>query len=887
VKALLILLIRLFPSGFRAQFGPDMAAQIAREHEHARARGGAMAVLFALTAALDLIGSALAERISPTWVDPSMTRHNTRAGWPMSGWIQDLKLAARGLKRTPGFTAIAIGTLGLAIGANAGIFSVVDTVLLRPLAFPESDRLVYIGASMPGTEMTGEFGVAQEFYVQYSERSELLDNVALFTQFTNTLRVDDRAERVWMSVATTSLFNTLGVAPALGRMPVEEDESRVMLISHALWTSWFGSDPEVIGRTFHAGGGDRTVIGVMGPEFRFPDDRVLLWIPSVVRVENIVPGRFGQPLVGRLAPGATEEALVAELTGLARELPERFGGSANYARLITHHRPVVRPLKEQVVGNVSTALWVLLGSVGIVLLIACVNVANLFLVRAERRQRDLAIRRAIGAGRGQLFRSQMTEALLVALAAGVLAVGLASAGVPALVRAAPPNIPRLGDVAITAPTLLFTLAVALVTALLCGLAPALRSARPRLASLRESSRGSTRRKNWGRDGLVVAQTALALVLLIGSGLLIRSFHQLRNVDPGYDTANIYTFQIAPEGASLTDGPSFARFHMDFMDRIRALPGVESVGVVENVPLDESVATLRFRTQEMAADPEAGTLLGRTFAGGDYYSTMGIAVLRGRAFVTADHVSEPGNVVISESAANQLWPGTDPIGRRLQLADADTWNTVVGVVEDVMQYTFRDSPLPLVYFPLVGPEPRSWAITSPAYVVKTSRAETIGPEILALVREAAPGAPMYRTYTMAGLAAGSMVQLSFTMLTLGITSMLALILGTVGLYGVLSYVVAERTREIGVRMALGAEASRVRRMVVAEGARVVVLGVAAGALVAALCTRALGTLLFEVGALDVTTFLAMSAAMVAVGLLASYVPARRASSVDPVESLREG
>lgn len=315
MKSLLILLIRLFPSGFRAQFGADMAAQITIEHEQARIRGGASAVVFAVTAALDLIGSALAERINPTWVDPSMQTNHKRAEWPMSGWIQDLQLATRGLKKTPGFTAIAIGTLGLAIGANAGIFSVVDTVLLRPLPFPESDRLVYIGASMPGTEMTGEFGVAQEFYVQYSERSALLENVTLFTMFTNTLRVDDRAERVWMSVATTSLFNTLGVAPALGRLPVVEDESRVMLISHALWTSWFGSDPEVIGRTFHAGGGDRTVIGVMGPEFRFPDDRVLLWIPSVVRVENIVPGRFGQGLVGRLAPGATQETLVAELAG--------------------------------------------------------------------------------------------------------------------------------------------------------------------------------------------------------------------------------------------------------------------------------------------------------------------------------------------------------------------------------------------------------------------------------------------------------------------------------------------------------------------------------------------------------------------------------------------
>jgi predicted permease len=383
----------------------------------------------------------------------------------------------------------------------------------------------------------------------------------------------------------------------------------------------------------------------------------------------------------------------------------------------------------------------------------------------------------------------------------------------------------------------------------------------------------------------VAQTALALVLLIGSGLLIRSFRALQRVDPGYSTEDIFTFQIAPEGPTLRDGASFARFDLDFMQKLRALPGVETVGLVENIPLNEGTSDGQFRTEETANQSDAGKHLNFTFTAGDYFKAMSIKVLRGRQFVDSDHDGVQRNAIISRSAANLLWPGQDPIGRRLQLQGLDSWETVVGVVNDVMQDDFRQKPAALVYLPLVGPGPRSWAISSPAYVVKTRRAETIAPEVRALVKQVAPTAPMYRVYTMAGLAKDSMVQLSFTMLTLGVASMLALILGAVGLYGVLSYVVAQRTREIGVRMALGAEAGRVRRMVVIQGARVVAIGVAIGVSVALASTKALGSLLFEVNAIDVPTFVGMSLSMIGVGLLASYVPAWRASKVDPIESLR--
>ncbi len=802
---------------------------------------------------------------------------------PLSEWTRDLRLAARALRHTPGFTALAVGMLGLAIGANAGMFGVVNTVLLHPLPFAHADRLVHIAASAPGSDYPPEFGVGPEFYLQYKEQSKLLEDVSTYNSGTSTLRVKDRVERVRMSWPTNSIYSTLGAKPILGRLPAPEDESRVAVISYALWTSWFGRDSSVIGQSYFMSGAMRTVIGIMGPEFKFPDDGTLLWIASEIRPEDITPGEFGSGLVGRMAPGATPEAVAAELTTLARRLPERFGGPPSFARMIAQHRAVVRPLEEQLLGPVSRPLWVLLGAVGIVLLIACANVANLFLVRAEGRQRDLAVRRALGAARGQLIRLQMAEAVIVAGLAGVLAIVLAALIFPAFLRAAPPGIPRLDQVHLDVATLLFTLVAAIASALACGAVPALRGSAPDLRRLRDGGRGATGKRHWSRNGLVVAQTALALVLLIGSGLLVRSFWALRHVDPGYDIRDIFTFQIAPERPTLKDGPSFAQFELEFMDRLRALPGVETVGLVDNIPLNEGTATTRFRAE--GSDADGGTLLDYTTSAGDYFKAMGISVLEGRPFENSDNNAALGNVVISRSAAKALWPGQSAIGRRLMAPGDSAWSTVVGVVEDVMQYGFRDTPQALVYYPLVGPLPGAWRTSSPAYVLKTARAEQIAPEVLALVRQVAPEAPMYRVYTMAELAKDSMVNLSFTMLTLGIASALALLLGAVGLYGVLSYIVAERTREIGVRMALGAQARQVRGMVVAEGARVVGAGVAIGIAVALASTRALASLLFGVPAIDVATFIGMSLAMVAVGLVASYLPARRASAVDPMEALR--
>jgi len=880
---LLATLVRLFPRPFRDRFGPDLTATLGHDWQTARNRGGSAATWFVLATALDLLRAAAAEHLRPTWPGP---RHPSRTNPGMrhllDEWTRDLRVALRSLRRSPGFAIVAAGTLALAVGANAGIFSVVETVLLDPLPYADPNRLVHIAASAPGSDLPPEFGVSPEFYVHYRERSRLLQDVAVYNSFTNTLRTPERVERIRMSLPTNAVFSTLGARPILGRLPVDADENRVAVISHALWQSWFGGDSAVIGTAIEVGS-PRTIIGVMAPDFRFPDDNTMLWLSSVIRPEGITPGRFGDRLVGRLAPGATPEALARELTALSRELPQRFGGSASYARLMGQHQAIVRPLEAQLLGPASRALWVLFGAVGIVLVVACANVANLFLVRAEGREREIAVRRAIGAARGHLVRLQLAEAFVIGAAAAVLAVLLAGASLPVMVRAAPPGIFRVADATVNLEVIVYTFLLAAGAAFVCGSYPALRASLPDLSRLREGGRGTTRGRRWGRDGLVVAQTALALVLLIGSGLLVRSFRQLQSVDPGYSTANILTFQIAPEGPALRDGDAFARFSMQFMERLRALPGVESVGLVENVPLNEGTALAPFVAEGSAS--EEGTRLDFTYAAGDYFGVMDIAVRRGRTFPVHDLDATRGSVVMSEGAARLLWPADDPIGRRLKFRGDSAWHTVVGVVEDVLQDDFRETPQATIYFPLVGPTPTSWILPSPAYVIRTPRAEVIAPEVRALVREVAPEAPMYRVYTMAGLAADSMVGLSFTMLTLGVVASLALLLGTVGLYGVLSYVVTERRREIGVRMALGARADQVRRMVVAQGARVVGAGVAIGTAVALATTRLLDSLLFGVAALDWATFLVMSAAMLAVGLLASYIPARRASAVAPIESLR--
>jgi predicted permease len=516
-------------------------------------------------------------------------------------------------------------------------------------------------------------------------------------------------------------------------------------------------------------------------------------------------------------------------------------------------------------------------------------VANLFTVRAENRRRDLAVRRALGAGRGDLVRTQVAEALLLAAAGGAAGALIAWVGVPMLVRAAPDAtagaffdapIPGLATAGVDVAALLYTAGLSILAACAFGLIPAFRfSSTARLGSLHQAGRGIVGRRSLTRDALVVVQTASALVLLVGSALLVRSFWQLSRVDAGYDTTDIFTFQIAPDRPQLKDRAAVSRFQYAFMDRLAALPGVESVGFVGTLPLDEGADDENVTTPRILASGAEAPRVRVASAGGAYFQAMGIDLLNGRHFERVEEERGIPNVIISRSAADLLYPGENPIDKQIRPAamTGDRWFTVIGVVEDVLLDDLRGSAEPMVYLPGVS--------LSPAYVLRSSRAAHLAPEVRAIIREVVPESPMYRIFTMEGLAATSTASLSFTMLLVSVAAVLALVLGAVGLYGVLSYRVSRRAQEIGVRMALGAEGKMVRWMFVRQGGQVAVIGIIVGVLVAWSLTTYIQTLLFGVEPVDVATFVGMSVLMAAVAMLASYIPALRASRMDPVQALR--
>jgi putative ABC transport system permease protein len=820
------------------------------------------------------------------------TGNHTRRG--IIDTLTDVRRPLRSLVKAPAFMVTTVATLGLAIGASAAIFTLVDTILLDPLPYPEADRLVALKGSAPGTNLGDDFNLAPEFLFEFQQQADLLESVGSYGLNTYTLRTDDRVERVWMSTPSLSLFTTLGVTPQLGRLPTAEDNSLTVVISDRLWHDWFGGEASVIGRSYFIAGAMRTVVGVMPPSFDFPSEDVALWFPSNFGAgTNITPGQFGLSLVGRLRPGVTHEALVAQLDAIADRLPQQYGGSSTYAEIMERFTPRVVALKDEMLGSLAEPLWVLLGAIGILLVIACANVANLFLARAERYRRDAAIRRAIGAPRGALVWQQLAETMIVAVLGGGLAVGVAAVMLPIIITQGqalsqnPLSVPRLSGAELSGTTVLFTFAVSIAAGLACGMVPAARVGAARLAWLGDTSRGATHRRHWTRDALVVAQAALALLLLVGSGLLWRSFMELRNVDAGYVTKDVFTFQIAPSRPQF-DGRAWSAFHHDFMERLRGLPSVEKVGIVEAFPLTESTWNMSFTLDPQAAGGATTSeqFLNMTFTAGDYFDAMGIELLRGRVFTDAEQQQNPGHVIVSRSTAERLWPGEDPIGKQLTLNQFAFRETVIGVVEDVRQLSPRNDAGPNVYFPLVAQRPEQWTFTSPGYVLRTSRATNIGPDVRALVREVAPETPIYQVHTIEELVADSMAELTFTMIALALASALALFLGMIGLYGILSAAVTERTRELGIRIALGAAPSRVRRMVIVQGVRVVVVGVLIGLIGALLGTRALQGLLYGVGTLDVVTLAATSLVMLLVGVAASWIPAYRASSVDPAETLGE-
>ncbi|HEX9886153.1 MAG TPA: ABC transporter permease [Longimicrobiales bacterium] len=815
-------------------------------------------------------------------------------GWTMDAIVRDLRAAVRSLVRKPFFTALAGVTLAVGIGANTAIFSVVDGVLINPLPFPDSHLMVSYNFEAPGLGVSVPVIPHSEgTYLHYLENATSIESLALFSDGSVNLVTDEEPRRLSARVVTEKYFDAIGLRPFLGRGFLEGEDrlgaEPVAVLGYGLWEESFGKDPSVVGRLVEMDGVQRRVVGVMG-DFSFLDAD--LWIPMAIDDAEPELGSLSFIGVARLVEGVDVEAANTEMQGLLMRFseahPEELGAEIiEQAGLAAD----VKPLKELFVQDVRPVLWVLLGTVGFVLLIACANVANLFLVRAESRQREQAVRTALGASRGDVMRQYLSEALALAVGAGVLGLGLAAVGVRGLLELAPADLPQALSIGIDGSVLAFTAVISLASGVLFGLFPVLGYGRRDLSNvLKEGGRASTtgRERHRARSSLVVSQVALALVLLVGSGLMLKSFVALRGVDPGFESEGVLTFRVGPPDAEYPEPTQVLDVYRRLADRLTEQPGVQSVGMIDGLPLSGAKSAGAMEPEERPyPEGELGPIVERRSVTPGYFETMRIPLAEGRPLEWSDQGDQHRGVVISEALAQAFWPGQSALGRMIRNQGAEFSWEVVGVAADVRFDDVADEPLPMAYFPVVAGPPER--LTGPSFMDVAIR---VGGDPLGAVagaREALravdPRLPIINPRTVESIVNDSMASTSFTVLLLGIAAGIALLLGTVGIYGVISYIVSRRTQEIGVRMALGAPAATVLRAVVGQGMALTGIGVGLGLLGAWGVSRVLASLLYGVTATDPVIFAGTAALLTLVALLATWIPARRASRVDPVEALR--
>jgi predicted permease len=815
----------------------------------------------------------------------------------MTGFLNDMRFAARSLRRHRGFTAIAVTTLALGIGANSAVFTLVDGVLISPLPFEGSGELIALRHL--GREGRDALPMSTGLYVLYEGQSTTMNGIALHAATSVNLVWEGEPQRVSARSVTPGFFEVLGIEPTLGRTFVESeglpDGERVVLLSDALWRESFGSDPNVLGQSLDINGTSRRIVGVMPADFAFPNADARLWLPFVVDPINAPLAAFGSAGIARLSTGATIEGVQAELQGLIGRLRELYPDSGAPAFLEeVGLRALVLPLKQEIVGDVGSTLWILLGTVAFVLLIACANVANLLLVRAEGRQRELALRVAVGAGRMQVVRSFLGESVLLALAGGVLGTLVAAAAVRISLAFVPTDIPRVAEIGLDLRVMGFTGAICIGCAIFFGLFPLVRHGAGDLAGqLRDGSgRGSTggREGHRLRNGLVVVQMALALVLLVGSGLMLRSYQALRDVDPGFETENVLLASLAIPTGEIAGWEETAGFYRLLGERLAMQGGVEAAGFAGSTPLGSGMGYFSIEVEDHPrAENELPVLTYNNQVEAGYLEALGIDLLEGRTIQRGDGAEGYPAAVVSRAFAERWWPGQSPLGRRVRLGFPDEpWSEIVGLVGDV-QYTSLEAPAEeIVYWPATVGIPASPQPTRAMDVVIRTTADPLA-FVSVLRREVQainPRIPISNPETMADRFDRATARTSFTMSLLGAASVIALVLGLVGIYGVISYVVSQRTREIGVRMALGASAPLVRDMVVRQGLVLAGVGVGLGLIAAGALSSVMSSLLFGVSAIDPITYGTVSAAMVVVALAASWIPARRAAGVDPSRALRQ-
>jgi len=819
------------------------------------------------------------------------------AGWEatVETFWQDVRYGLRQLRRNPGFTAVAVLTLALGIGANTLIFSVVNAAILHPLPFHDATRLVTLWATSPTVGYSGPGSLTDPDYKEWRAQNHVFSEIAAFRGQPSNLTGVGEPVRLTGAAISPSLFRVLDVNPALGRAFAPEEETaghnRVALLSDRLWRSRFGADSHAVGKSIKLDGEFYAVVGVMPAGFDFPNEADV-WTPLTLASDE---HNATLQIVARLKPRITIKSARRDVALIDKRLDEQraphpAGGWEWHVSLI--------PLGRAVASDVRTPLLVLFAAVGLVLLIACANVANLYLARATTRQREIGIRKALGASRTRVIRQMLTESVMMAVFGGAFGLLLAATG-RGIVAPAASLLPRsmaspsaaahIASAGIDFWVLGFTLALSVLTAVLFGLTPAVRASRGELnESLKEGGRGVAMGRSYLRDGIVVAEVALALILLMGAGLLIRSFLGLMNVDPGFSPQNALTMNISlPDSRYASIRPMIA-FEQQALARLSALPGVKSAGGVFGLPLGDGAIAGDFTVEGQEAPPP-GTqafIAAKKVVGGEYFKAIGIPLLKGRYFDEHDAENAPRVVIVSQDLARHFWPQGDAIGNRLKPGFSnDVWCTVVGIVGETKQYSLGEGSSPSMYLPYAQ-APVTFLMQDITFVLRTG-SDPLG--VVAPARRAVqavdPDLPVFDVATMEQLVYKSASGPRFNTELLGIFAALALILATVGVYGVMSYAVLQRTHEIGVRMALGAEAGDIIRQVARQGMLRAAAGIATGIIGAWALTRFLASLLFGVQPTDPITFTLVPLAMVAVALLASFLPARRAARVDPMAALR--
>lgn len=815
-----------------------------------------------------------------------------------------IRATVRGFRKSPGFLILTALTLALGIGATAALFTVVNAVLIRPLPYPEPERVAYVQQSAPGLGLD-DAQMSDAVYLLYRKENKVLEDLGIYWDGAVTLTGGQEPARLGAAGLTPSVFRILRVPPELGRSFVEEDgkpgAEMVTVLSHGLWQTRFGGDPKVVGTKLQVNGVPCTIVGVMPESFRFPTSDVQLWVPMVIDPAKLAPGNFNYSGVGRLRPDVSYDRATKDLSALVWRLPEAMGPDGISREMIEQAKLAVtaKPLRDRVVGDIERTLWLLLGSVGLILLIACANVANLFLVRAESRQREVAVRTAIGASKWEIARVFLGESLSLSILGGVAGLALAAAGVRFLVSLQPQGIPRLEEIGIDGTVVLFTALLAVLSGLLIGALAAFRYGSPDLVpALKEGGRGGTvgKARHLARQVLVVVQVSMALVLLVGAGLMIRSFWRLASVDPGIDPKGVLTVNLSLPETEYASPVKTAQLYVQLLEKVRGLAGVATAGTNTVLPLSNGNSMSSHMIEDQPTPEDSlPPMLGTRFVSPGYFETLGIPLVEGRSFDRIDPEQVEEGVLVSRAVAQHFWPGRSALGKRLSQGGPgepiDKWSTIIGVVGDVREQGLQAKPVEAVYYPVrrVNPDTDSeWVPRDFALVVKAKPG--VDPAgLVGAVRQAVwsidPKLPLSGVRTMEKVVERSMARTSFTMLLLGIGAAVALLLGAVGIYGVISYVVSQRTQEIGVRMALGAQRSDVSGMVMKEGLLLAVLGIGSGLALSFAATRAMKALLYEVSTTDPATFIAVPLLLALVALLASYVPARRAAGVEPLEAIR--